>query len=84
MVLLLLGTVIGSFVRSQEPSRVPARTEAAREAPAVTGDRNQRVQVPWHAAWAACWVQPVAEDGHLLRRGPNDHRTGDARNVETA
>ena len=61
MVLLLLGTVIGSFARSQEPSRVPARTEAAHEAPAATGDRTQRVQVPWHAAVAAGWVQPVAD-----------------------
>jgi hypothetical protein len=77
MVLLLLGTVIGSFVRSQEPSRVPARREAAREVPAATGDRTQRAQVSWHAARAACWVQPVTEDGRLVRRGLNDHLTGD-------
>ena len=43
-------------------------------APAAIGDRTQRVQVPWRAALAACWVQPVAEDGRLGAADPTTTR----------
>ena len=42
--------------------------------PAAIGDRTQRVQVPWHAARSACWVQPVAEDGRPCAADPTTTR----------
>jgi hypothetical protein len=77
MVLLFLGTVIGSFVRSQEPSRVPAgqkrRARGARghwrPHPACPGSLARR---PGGLLGAAGGPKTGAS-----RRGPNDHLTGD-------
>src|SRR4029077_12013433 len=76
MVLLLLGTVIGSFVRSQEPSRVPWRTEAAAwrprpQASAASVSRSPGTS-PSDLLGAACGRTRAAG-----RREPKDHRMGD-------
>src|SRR5260370_29144094 len=49
IVLFLLGTVIGSFVRCEEPSRASWRGQKAPDPPdAATPDAPERAQVSWH------------------------------------